>query len=281
MPEKAACVVLVPPGLEPGSHFVVDLFDGTSIDVTVPPGKKPGDTLVIGAAATAYGIKDEEMEELQSAGHSGHVSRIANLGVLVPEGLPKGHDIYVGSPFGGVYAVHLPEGAVPGQRITVQVPVYSQDEQSPPSAAAAAPPALKKAATSNLSMLLGKLQEEIDLIGLDFLLDELEDNLSLLDEEISRYFVAGMEEVDTVATAIGSMQHVVVGKLVRHRTEKWVKLNREKSAYHDKRDVKGLKERPGRQHKRQGLLGGGLGLTKAWKSLRGLRAPSRKPTVKV
>jgi len=280
MPEKAACVVIVPPGLAPGSHFVVDLFDGSSIDVTVPPGKKPGDTLVIGTAATTYGIEGEESE---ATGNSGIVvSRIAHLGVLVPEGLPKGHDIYVGSPFGGVYAVHLPEGAIPGQKITVQVPVYTQDEPSPPSAAAAAPPALKKHATSNLSILLGKLQEEHDLIGLDFLLDELEDNLQLLDEEISRYFVAGMEEVDTVAMAIGSMQHVVVGKLVRHRTEKWVKLNREKSAWQDKRaSATALKERPGRQHKRQGLFGGGLGMTKAWKSLRGLRAPSVKPPVKV
>ena len=32
----------------------------------------------------------------------------------------------------------------------------------------------------------------------------------------------------------GEQQHVVVGKLVRHRTDKWLRLNREKSAFFDR-----------------------------------------------
>ena len=75
-------------------------------------------------------------------------------------------------------------------------------------------------------------------MDLDHLLDRLEDDVAVVDEEIQRFFVAGLEEVAgtvTVASAAaGEVQHVVVGKLVRHRTDKWLRLNRERSAHFDK-----------------------------------------------
>ena len=280
--ERAQCAVVVPAGLTAGSTFVVDLFDGTTLNVTVPPGKAAGDTLVIGSASTVATIAAESLLG------KGQLSRICNLTMKVPTDIPEDRHLYVGSPFGGVYLCSLPVGVQPGQRISVQVPVYVEDEPAAAAgtaaaaAAAAAQRGLTKQGSSTLTMALDRLDDQLELMDLDNLLDRLDDDMALVDEEIQRFFVAGLEEI-TSAVAVASegggvVHHVVVGKLVRHRTDKWLKLNRDKSAYLDKHtsaiDSAALKERPGRQRHR----GGGLlaGAKKAWKSLRSVRTTSRK-----
>ena len=282
--ERAQCAVVVPAGLTAGSTFVVDLFDGTTLNVTVPPGKAAGDTLVIGSASTVATIAAESLLG------KGQLSRICNLTMKVPTDIPEDRHLYVGSPFGGVYLCSLPVGVQPGQRISVQVPVYVEDEPAAAAgtaaaaAAAAAQRGLTKQGSSTLTMALDRLDDQLELMDLDNLLDRLDDDMAVVDEEIQRFFVAGLEEVaSAVAVASGAggdVQHVVVGKLVRHRTDKWLKLNRDKSAYLDKHASATvsaeLKERPGRlQFRGGGLL---LGAKKAWKSLRSMRTPSRNKT---
>lgn len=299
MPAASAnCAVVVPPNCGPGSHFVVDSYDGSHIDVTVPDGSHAGATLIVGAprkqegselsSASAYAIETDTLKD------QNYISRIASLGLVVPADLPADHDLFVGSPFGGaVYSLHIPEGVKPGQRICVQVPVYTRDESPTPAAAhVAAPeaPALT-AASSSLSAILGNLEDKLELeenlskledkLELCAALGQLEDDIALMDEEIAKYFVAGLEEVSTAeALELGgeageALPHVVVGKLVRHRTDKWLRLNREKSAYLDKHTAKqAQKEHPGRARRAKNRLGGGA--AKAWKSLRSIGAlPSR------
>ena len=279
----ANCAVVVPLSLDPGSHFVVDSYDGSHIEVAVPADSKPGATLIVGKpekqegsqllSASAYAIESQTLKGQE------HISRIASLGLVVPAGLPTDHDVYVGSPFGGaVYSLHIPEGVKPGQRIFVQVPVYTQDEHESPSPAAAptAAPELTKSSSSTLSTILGKLEDKLELCAV---LGQLEDDIALMDDEIAQYFVAGLEEVSSAqAFELGGeeLPHVVVGKLVRHRTEKWLRLNREKSAYLDKHSTgkQAYKEHPGRVRRARVKLGGGA--AKAWKSLRSIGAlPSR------
>ena len=284
---KAQCAVIVPDGVAAGGSFVVDLFDGSQIKVTVPAGKQPGDVIIIGAAHKEAGstisVAPQHVIEAAALNGQGQISRITTLNLVVPDNVPEDNHLYVGSPFGGVYMCHLPAGVKSGQRISVQVPVYAEDEN--PDASSEEPRKLAKKSESSLSLLLDRLDDDLGMIDLDLLLDRLEDDMALIDEEIQRYFVAGLEEVAGSTKAImcdeggGEQQHVVVGKLVRHRTDKWLRLNREKSAFFDRHvaidDTAALKDRPGRQHKRRGRLGD---LTsKAWKSLRSLRARSRKP----
>ena len=248
--DLATFAVHLPRGLKEGDHFIVDGAGSGEVEVEVPAGASAGSNLLIGKAKPSSGMKSKAAAyPIEESDLKSHDVRIANIGIIVPEHHPGDRDLYVGTPFGSVYAVQLPKGVQPGQKITVQVTVHLEDEAPAPAPAAAPAPAkLKKAASSNLSAVL----------------DRLDDELAVLDEEIARFFVGGLEEVSIGEdTIVSGERHIVVGKLVRHRTEKWARMNREKSAWHEKRatagDTAGLKEHPGRMRRPRTLLGNAKG----------------------
>lgn len=315
--------VIVPSALGPGSEFLTALPDGTLTRVIVPDGCEPGTTLIIGTPIKSVGAlptavaysQQQAPEEVagQLDAHGGDdpagevFDHVEKLVITVPPG-SQDTDILVKAPDGnGVYSVHVPQSAVSGAALGLQVPVYKRasisDAVSGLSAhLAAQPPTLGRKASSTLSEVLARTEWELAIAdaelekALDALTMDVEVTTLAAAPKLGRRAAAGKaagSARDTGGTSAETeqemLQMIVVGKLVRKRTR--AQLMRDKSAYLEKLATLDeaqphAKEHPGRAvHRRRALRRTLTAAPRAaWSKLRaaalmvGLRQPAKSPS---
>lgn len=114
--------VMVPTGARPGETFRAMIPDGRELTIACPPDAEPGDVLEIelppelppGDAAVV------NVAEPESPHHA--PGDCETIEVAVPAGKQAGDTFSVQASWGGVFAVQVPRGTVPGSTLFIEVP---------------------------------------------------------------------------------------------------------------------------------------------------------------